>query len=145
MSEVVAKSFFDDDYETQRMIGDGGYGSVFLAISRKDKSRRYAVKMLKKNGNLRPLQEAKILQELCPHPNIQQFEACYDEKDMFYIVTEYLPHGDLFQLVTEGEPVTSPTVIAGPPQPPTEKECRRIVREILLAVKHLHDRGIVHR
>lgn len=148
---IIEKSSFEDDYERHHLLDEGGYGSVFLASSRKDPSQLYAVKRVQKSREkpLRHRSEAIALQKLPKHPNIIDYIACYDDEEYFYIVTEYLPYGTLFSLIEKGfcgsDTYRSPTAVMSPPPPLTEKECRGFVKEILVGVKHMHDRRIVHR
>mmetsp|Transcript_30907 Transcript_30907/g.33776 ORF Transcript_30907/g.33776 Transcript_30907/m.33776 type:complete len:414 (-) Transcript_30907:202-1443(-) len=138
--EFISSSSFANDYAIIDRIGDGGYSTVFLAASKVNRSQYVAAKRLNKQRpgksaevmTNRYKHEAQILSTL-KHPNILHYEAAYDEKEYFYIVTEYLTGNDLFAQIT----VDDRTI--------KEKECRAILRSLLLAVQYLHDKNIVHR
>merc|ERR1719499_313011 len=77
-------------------------------------------------------QELAILQKL-DHQNIIRFkEAGADERD-FYIVTHYNTGGELFDR------------IVGDEYDMTESAVAKIVKDMLQALRHLHEKNIVHR
>jgi calcium/calmodulin-dependent protein kinase I len=75
--------------------------------------------------------EIKILQEI-RHPNIMSLVDHFEEPKMYYLVTELLEGGELFDRIVEKEYYT-------------EKEARDLVKILLSAIKFIHDRNIVHR
>lgn len=76
--------------------------------------------------------EAQILSRL-NHPNIIGLEKVYVTNNTLYILLELVTGGDLFSyLESKGGKLQ-------------EVEAAVIIRQILLAVQHLHDHGIAHR
>ena len=133
------KTSFFADYELHRKspIADGGFAVVYPARLIKNRSHLVAVKRIEKSiktSTINPLNEASILSRIHPHPNILTFEGFYDEPDAYYLVTEYLPYGDLYALIDKDRE-----------NPLPEKTCRRIIREVLEGVRSLHEQNIVHR
>ncbi|HSK99836.1 MAG TPA: serine/threonine-protein kinase [Rubrobacteraceae bacterium] len=122
-----------------REIGAGGMSRVYLG---RDEilDRPVAVKVLNPNiedpeAGLRFRREGKTAARLS-HPNIVQvYDAGEDELDgreVSYIVMEYLPGGDLKELV-----------VARGPLP--EKMLSRIGADVAAGLAHAHGRGVIHR
>lgn len=108
---------------------------VKSAISLFDKSK-VAVKIVNRRNlsaddeaSLR--QEVKILQELS-HPNIVGCIDFFEEEKQFYVVLEYLDGGELFDRIVQKTYFN-------------EKEARDLVVVLLIALKYIHDKNIVHR
>jgi len=64
--------------------------------------------------------------------NVLSFEAVYEDDAMYYMVMDRCNAGELFSLLMTEDAIA-------------ERECKRIMREILLSVQHLHDEGLLHR
>ena len=67
-----------------------------------------------------------------PHPNVVALREIVEDDEAFYIVMEECTGGQLFDLLLLESAMT-------------QRECKRIIREILGAVNHLHDNGLIHR
>lgn len=81
-------------------------------------------------------QESLILMAL-NHPNITKFERCYKDKNQNWnIVMEYADNGTL-------EGVIDARIRSG--NPLTEDEILNYFTQLCLAIKHCHDRKILHR
>lgn len=75
--------------------------------------------------------EVHIMKRL-RHPNIIRLYQVMETEKMIYLVTEYAPGGEIFDhLVKNGRML--------------EPEARRVFRQIVHAVKYLHQHGVVHR
>jgi len=75
--------------------------------------------------------EFEILREV-DHPNIINFYEMYVDENFCHLVTEFCGGGELFEhIIARGKF--------------TETLSARIVKQILSAIKHLHDRGVCHR
>lgn len=127
---------FDTLYAKGTLLGHGAFGSVHVCIKLSDPSKKFAVKLTKKNKEDKG-QNAFIRNEIdilmmMKHPNIMYFEDCFEDDDYVYIVTELLPGGELFDQLVQRTCFN-------------EKDARDIVHTLLLAVKYCHDNGIVHR
>ncbi len=87
-----------------KVLGSGGFGKVFLAESVADASFKVAIKAISKEklgDDIKQLKaEIKILQTL-DHPNIVKYYETYENKEYVYVVMEYCPGGDLFDLITK--------------------------------------------
>ena len=66
------------------------------------------------------------------HPNVVQFYEYYEDKKKLYIVSELCEGGELFDKITERTRFT-------------ESEARKLMMQLLGAIKFCHKHGIVHR
>jgi serine/threonine protein kinase len=67
-----------------------------------------------------------------PHPNIPKMLLSFCDDFYFYIVMDYKPAIDLFQYAETNLEMTELVV-------------KRIFRQVLAGISHLHSFGIVHR
>ncbi len=123
-----------DGHTVERLLGQGGMGSVYLA--RNDRlGRAVALKVLRAASDspeaTRLLREGQALARL-NHPHIiTVYDVLRDRGGRPCLALEYIPGGDLAQRLQAG---------AIP-----KAEALRTFRDIVLAVAHAHDQGIVHR
>lgn len=66
------------------------------------------------------------------HNNVLGLHDVLEDDDIYYIVMEKCSGGELFDFLQTETDVP-------------ERECKRIMREILAAVDHIHSRGLIHR
>lgn len=125
-----------DRYEIKEIIGVGGMAVVYKAYDRVD-DRIVAVKILKdeflanEEFRLRFKNESKVISVLS-HPNIVKvFDVSFGDK-LQYIVMEHV-EGITLKEYIEREGVLD------------WKEALHFVVQILRALQHAHDKGIIHR
>ena len=123
----------------EREIGAGGMSVIFLG---KDEvlDRPVAVKVLRSGFEdsgvgARFRREGRTAARLS-HPNVVQVydagEDELDDREVSYIVMEYIPGGDLGKLVAEQGPLK-------------EKELARIGADVASGLAHAHNKDIIHR
>ena len=123
----------------EREIGAGGMSVIFLG---KDEvlDRPVAVKVLRggfedSGVGARFRREGRTAARLS-HPNVVQVydagEDELDDREVSYIVMEYIPGGDLGKLVLDKGPLK-------------EKELARIGADVASGLAHAHNKGIIHR
>jgi cyclin-dependent kinase 7 len=90
-----------------KKIGEGTYAIVYLGHLRADPTSKVAIKKIKVNAEYREglsldaIREVKFLQELS-HPNIPALYSVFSSKNQnLNLVLEYLPLGDLEQLIRD--------------------------------------------
>jgi tetratricopeptide (TPR) repeat protein/TolB-like protein/predicted Ser/Thr protein kinase len=123
-------------YEVDRLLGQGGMGSVYLARDR-TLDRPVAIKVIggdvTTNVQLRErfLLEARTVAKM-RHPNLVAVYSAGDADGLLYFVMEYVPGESLRDLLSrEGK---------------VEKgRAERILHEMSLALDYAHQNGIVHR
>lgn len=128
---------FDDRYELLRSVGAGAFGQVYLARRREDDAR-VAVKKVELAGmdadaRADTRNEVEVLRRLS-HPNVVRYHEARVEHRVLHIVMEYVSGGDLAARLRDD-----------PPESFTEDRVMRLFAQICLALRHLHDRGVLHR
>uniref|UniRef100_A0A1I8F118 non-specific serine/threonine protein kinase n=1 Tax=Macrostomum lignano TaxID=282301 RepID=A0A1I8F118_9PLAT len=128
------------DFELIKVLGRGGYGKVFLARKARgaDKGTMYAMKVLRKASLVRSKKDTahtkseRSILELIRHPFLVELHYAFQTSGRLYLILEYLAGGELFtQLEREG-------VF-------NERTAQFYLAEIVLALGHLHQQGIVYR
>jgi tetratricopeptide (TPR) repeat protein/predicted Ser/Thr protein kinase len=119
-------------YEIQNLLGAGGMGSVYLAFDGR-LQRSVAIKLIHaeddREAPARILAEARSASAL-NHPNICTVYEVAEDGNRTFIVMEYI----------EGQPL-SELIAAG--RAPRER-VMDVVMQIVGAVAHAHERGVVH-
>ena len=93
------------DFIVKRKLGEGHFGSVDLVISQKT-NKLYAMKQIKSSMYkdqqkiMEVEREIKLIENL-NHPNIIKYFSSFRENNDFYIVTEYINGGCLYDLMKE--------------------------------------------
>ena len=126
---------FNEAYTVGRDLGSGAFSVVKLA-THKVTGTQVAVKIVSKKKlseeDLAALMtEISILCEL-DHPHIIKCYETFDEGQDFYIITELVAGGELFDRIVAKTHYT-------------EKEARDLVRLFLETMHYMHSKGVVHR
>jgi serine/threonine protein kinase len=105
-------SVIDDRYKLRKLLGQGGFGSVFLVEGIQD-GELYALKTLTENPSMRLedaqgfAREAKAWLDLENHPFIVHLHNTYDVNGRLTVLMEYVP-ADAEGRVTLHDHITSP-------------------------------------
>lgn len=120
-------------YKIGKELGYGKYGVVRLAMKKNFEQKRFALKTISRTlqGETPLENEFEILKSV-DHPNIIKFYEMFVDAKNYHLVTEFCGGGELFDHIIDRGRFSE--VYAG-----------RIVKQILSAIKHLHDRNICHR
>ncbi|XP_023242784.1 ribosomal protein S6 kinase beta-1-like [Centruroides sculpturatus] len=128
------------DFELLKVLGKGGYGKVFQVrkITGKDKGNIFAMKVLKKATIVRNQKDTahtkaeRNILEAVKHPFIVDLIYAFQTGGKLYLILEYLSGGELFMhLEREGIFL--------------EDTACFYLSEIVLALEHLHQEGIIYR
>jgi len=125
----------------RRVLGTGHNGSVRECIDRFT-GQKCAIKTIRKRspavkpGSL--AREIMLLQEM-NHPSIVELIDVYEDTEYVHIITDLCEGGELFNKI-----VKKTANDDGSPCFP-EEEAAKILHQILIAVKYMHQCGIVHR
>ncbi|OQR82909.1 calcium/calmodulin-dependent protein kinase [Achlya hypogyna] len=134
---LVSSHHFADIYamDPEAKLGEGATATVYVATHKKH-GKRVAVKCFDKakmaQNEIRDLFTEVGILKLMKHPHILQLHDFFEEPTHFYIVTDLLEGGELFDRIIEKEYYS-------------EKEARDLVKLLLQALQYLHDLNIVHR
>ncbi len=136
MNDKYLNRVLGNRYEIREILGIGGMAYVYKAYDRVD-DRIVAVKILKdeylanEEFRLRFKNESKVI-AILSHPNIVKvYDVCFGD-DLQYIVMEYI------EGITLKEYIERQKVVEW-------KEALHFVIQILKALQHAHDKGIIHR
>lgn len=122
-----------------RVLGKGSFGKVVLCQKRtgEEKGTLFAMKILRKTHLVmrrqieRTRTERKVL-SVVDHPFIMKLHYAFQTEDKLYLVLDYCPGGELFFHLSRFRRFP-------------ERVARFYAAELLLAIGHLHKRGIIYR
>ncbi|NXW37355.1 NEK5 kinase, partial [Phaetusa simplex] len=126
-----------DKYEIIKKIGEGSFGTIFLANGKVD-NEQCVIKEI--NLTKMPVKEKEASQEevillaKMKHANIVTFYDSLREKNKLYIVMEYCDGGDLMKRINMQHGVLF-----------DEDQILSWFVQISLGLKHIHDKKILHR
>ena len=126
-------------YERIKTLGAGTYGCAVLVKSRADKKmyvvKEIAIGHLSKEELANVQKEAAVLKDM-HHSNIVAYRDSFTEGTKLYIVMDFADGGDLDGKIKERKKTGKFF---------SEQEVMGIFVQICLALKHVHDRRILHR
>lgn len=125
-------------YKCIKLLGEGSFGKCYLVESYSDRSlsviKQIDIRSLTQQEKEETLREAKILKAL-DHPNIIRFKDAYTSKrGKLCIVMDYADGGDLQGKLKEQRGALF-----------SENQILDWFVQICLAIKHVHDKRILHR
>ncbi|XP_044213900.1 interferon-induced very large GTPase 1-like isoform X1 [Thunnus albacares] len=126
-----------DKYEKVRKIGKGAFGKAILVRSKED-GHQYVIKEIDISG-MSPEERQKAQKEVevlanMSHPNIVQYKESFEVKDCLCIVMDYCEGRDLLEKIKSQKG-----------QLFSEDQILDWFVQICLALKHIHDKKILHR
>lgn len=127
----------DDRYLFGKTLGQGAFGTVKLCMH-KDSQKTFAIKIMhkvaikKQHIYIELLQnELQILGEKS-HPNIIRIVDLIEDNENYYIVSEVVKGGELFNRLTKLNSFT-------------ESQAADIISQIMLGLNYMHLQSITHR
>ncbi|XP_053514421.1 serine/threonine-protein kinase Nek1 isoform X5 [Artibeus jamaicensis] len=126
-----------EKYVRLQKIGEGSFGKAILVRSTED-GRQYVIKeinisRMSNKEREESRREVAVLANM-KHPNIVQYRESFEENGSLYIVMDYCEGGDLFKRINAQKGILFP-----------EDQILDWFVQISLALKHVHDRKILHR
>uniref|UniRef100_A0A7S1C984 Calmodulin n=1 Tax=Bicosoecida sp. CB-2014 TaxID=1486930 RepID=A0A7S1C984_9STRA len=121
----------------ETVLGKGSFGEVVCGHDRKS-GTTYAIKCLSKirfpsdEEKEAAHLEAKIMTKVAGHPHVVGMDAYLEDKANVYFVLEWCRGGDLMKYVYKCKHFS-------------EKVASCLFQQMLLGVKHCHEKGVVHR
>lgn len=138
--QQLAAEFYNK-YVLKEILGRGLSSVVRRCVDVKT-GEEFAVKIMDVTGNdvdadgMNPreqtLREIHILQKVAGHCHIIQLIEYFDVTSVIFLVFELCKNGELFELLNNKTGLS-------------QKNARRIMKQILEAVRHCHDLNIIHR
>lgn len=135
---VRKKRYGLDDFKFLSVLGRGNFGKVMLA-EYVDGSRLCAIKVLKKNfiiendevESTKSEKRVFLLANVNKHPFMLNLYQCFQTENRIYFVMEYMSGGDLMWHVQQKRF--------------SLRRAQFYAAEILLALKFLHENGVIYR
>jgi NIMA (never in mitosis gene a)-related kinase len=126
-----------DKYTQLQVIGKGSFGKAILVRGKEDKTlyviKEISISELSPKEQKESRNEVEVLSKL-KHPNIVAYKESFVENGNLYIVMDYADGGDLYKYIKNQKGVHFP-----------EEQILDWFVQISLAIKHIHDRKILHR
>ncbi|XP_077402046.1 hormonally up-regulated neu tumor-associated kinase [Vanacampus margaritifer] len=137
----ILKNFYHTkrvgNYLIGRKLGEGSFAKVREGLhaltgekvavkvidKRKAKKDSYVTKNLRREGHI---------QQMIRHPNITQLLDILETENSYYLVMELCPGGNLMNRIYDTKRLD-------------ERRTHKYIRQLVLAVEHLHRAGVVHR
>ncbi|XP_053685216.1 ribosomal protein S6 kinase beta-2 isoform X2 [Sabethes cyaneus] len=128
------------DFELKKVLGKGGYGKVFQVrkTTGADANSYFAMKVLKKASIVRNQKDTahtraeRNILEAVRHPFIVELVYAFQTGGKLYLILEYLSGGELFMHLEREGIFLEDTAIF-------------YLCEIIMALTHLHNLGIIYR
>ncbi|KAM9182257.1 calcium/calmodulin-dependent protein kinase type 1 isoform 2-T2 [Mergus octosetaceus] len=121
-------------YDFREVLGTGAFSEVVLA-EEKATQKLVAIKCIAKKaleGKEAGLENEIAVLHKIKHPNIVALDDIYESSSHLYLIMQLVSGGELFDRIVEKGFYT-------------ERDASALIRQILDAVRYLHDMGIVHR
>lgn len=129
-----------ENYEVKKVVGQGSYGKAILCRRKKDSKlciiKQISLAKMSSKAAKQTEQESTLLSKLS-HPNIVTFWESFTAKTQLHIVMEYADGGDLDNFIKNYSKKNRSIM--------PEKQVLSLFIQISLAIKHIHDRKILHR
>ncbi|NWZ62241.1 NEK3 kinase, partial [Acrocephalus arundinaceus] len=125
-----------EGYNVLKVLGEGSFGRALL-VHHRISDQKYVMKEIRlpmsSSGVENSRKEAVLLAKM-NHPNIVAFKESFEAGGHLYIVMEYCDDGDLMQKIKHqgGNLFPEDTIL-------------RWFVQMCLAVKHIHDKRVLHR
>jgi len=124
------------DFTVFKLIGKGGYGSVYQ-VQKNDTKEIYAMKCLRKdsiiaNQNVEYTKMERDVLRKVRHPFIVSLHYAFQNESNVYLVMDFINGGQILYHLREQAMFADPLA-------------KFYVAEVILALEHLHSLGIIHR
>ncbi|KJE90477.1 hypothetical protein CAOG_08549 [Capsaspora owczarzaki ATCC 30864] len=136
MSAMLIEKEFIGDYIVTKTLGEGAFAKVKLAVHAFT-NQKVAIKVIEKRDITDPYviknlyREAQIMSRL-RHPHVIELFETIETEDRYCLVMEHCGGGEVLDYIVAHEKLN-------------ERETRRFARQLVSALDHIHQRGIVHR
>ena len=130
-----------DDYTLIKPLGKGIFGEVYLTAKQGSK-QKFATKQIDKKYDANPKTKKYIHNKIIilkdiNHENIIKLYEVKETSNYFYLIKEYCNGGNLEDFLEKYQEEHN--------APFSEELVQYLMRQIISAVKYLHDKRIIHR
>jgi len=132
--ESLDEDYISKKYVYGKILGKG-HSCRVLECTSTNTGLKYAVKIMPQRlaTNKALFEKERGILSLLKHPNIITLHESYVDLMNYYIISELCEGGELFDRIIDTK------------NPMTEKRVSELVKTMLLALQHCHQRNIVHR
>jgi serine/threonine protein kinase len=125
-----------DSFEIEELLGQGGFGKVYL-VRMLSNNKKYAMKVMEKKRVLKAKTAKYVLTERniffkLDNPFIIKFYRSLQTNNYLYLFLEYCKGGDLGRILKRLRFLD-------------EETTKIIAAQLVLAIEHLHKKGILYR
>ena len=126
-----------DRYQKVKVIGKGAFGAAVL-VNARGSGAQYVIKQVDVS-RMKPKERDEAKKEIkllagFQHPNIVRYRDSFIETGVLHIVMDFCEGGELHQLLKERRGAVLP-----------EQQVLDYFVQLCLAMKHVHDRKVLHR
>lgn len=132
--DLVSRGRITEFYKAGKELGAGNMATVFMYTRIAD-NHKFAAKVVEKKTLTNPKEftnELEILAYLKGHSHILELEEVYEDKNNYYLLTDLVLGGELFDRICEFGQYT-------------EGMAKKMILPMLEAMQYIHDKQIVHR
>ncbi|KAH6921983.1 hypothetical protein HPB50_007238 [Hyalomma asiaticum] len=121
------------DFLSIKLLGAGGFGAVYKAAYRPT-NLTCTIKLVACDRFQRHKQACidKVVASVIRSPFLVKYYACFCTRDAYVTVMEYICGADLMRVVDKAVYLAT-------------DECRIVMAQLILALEHMHLRGLLHR
>uniref|UniRef100_A0A673IZZ8 Serine/threonine-protein kinase PLK n=1 Tax=Sinocyclocheilus rhinocerous TaxID=307959 RepID=A0A673IZZ8_9TELE len=136
LAQVVVDAKTGRSYCKGKLLGKGGFARCYEMTDLAN-NKMYAVKVIPQSRVSKPHQREKIINEIELHKSLQhkhvvKFSHHFEDQDNIYIFLELCSRKSLAHIWKARHTLTDP-------------EVRYYLKQIISALKYLHNKGILHR
>jgi serine/threonine protein kinase len=132
--DLTGTSIENGNIMLKQHLGGGSYGQVYLGIDKSE--RRFAIKIMKKNGDDDDdiENEIRLHRRVTIHPNIATLHRVLEDSNHYYMVMDLYEGGTVYDLIC-----------GAPDFRKDDDAIRKLFVQILDALKFCHDQSVAHR
>jgi len=127
---------YEMDMSEEGKLGEGSYAVVRRGIEKENPDVQWAIKCVDKKDLTEPdlaaLQDEVEILGSINHPNVMRLHESFDEPMYFYLITELVNGGELFDRIVAKEAYN-------------EADAAQLVKIFLQTLEYLHNNCVVHR
>jgi len=122
------------ELKIEKTLGKGMYSVVKKGVEVGGSGCEYAIKIIPKDSAFErgELMSEVLAMSCVDHPNCMRLHRIYEDDESVYFVVDLLSGGELLdRVISQGKF--------------SERDAALLARDVLTALEHLHQKGIVHR
>ncbi|OMJ71664.1 hypothetical protein SteCoe_30060 [Stentor coeruleus] len=125
-----------NSYSINSVIEEDLYGKVYL-VTHKTSNQQSAMKIIKKRSIKNTKLRFKLINHISAlkrleHPSIGKINDFFDDESSYYIVTDYIPDGQILDFIAKTNTLS-------------EKHVANYIKQILELISFLHSKNIIHK